>query len=83
MFCWPLFAGVWRVFEGCLEGVWSKQVMMSRGCLKGVWRVSGRCLKHVRKVSGRPRLDLYGPGRYLIVSECCLDRVWRVSGKCK
>ena len=63
------------VSKGCLKGVW-----------EGVWNVSRRCLDGVWKVSGRLRLDQFGPfdpGRYQVVSECCLDSVWRVSGKCK
>ena len=38
-------------FEGCLEDVWTKQVLVSRGCPKSVWRVSGGCLEGVWKVS--------------------------------
>ena len=32
--CWPLFVSVWRVSEGCLEGVWE----VSETFLEGVWK---------------------------------------------
>ena len=47
--------------------------------------MSGRSLKRVWKVSGKPGLDRFSPvcpGRYWVVSECCLyimGGVWKVN----
>ena len=46
--CWPLFVSVWRVSEGCLEGVWRVSGTCLDGVLRVSWRVSGGCLEVVR-----------------------------------